>query len=251
MPIKASRNRIQLPVGAEVREDVAKYFDTGVRNIASQIDQGFIARLAVYGVTSVLPSGIPGDPSRDYVRGNKARCGLYRPASERPYDICPAPMESPGNESIRQCCRHYAFCVPYSRPAFAVEDRISTVVISPRLYQLPEDIWKAILAHELGHAVDFYLFGRRYRLSNHQATQADLTLTAQLNKIDEEELDAEVRADALGELLVLRQNEKLCYDPGLTLQRISSPDVACDGDGTGKQLMRHYLHPPISGIIAV
>lgn len=36
----------------------------------------------------------------------------------------------------------------------------STVVVSPRLALLPDATWMGIVAHELGHCIDFALFGR-------------------------------------------------------------------------------------------
>lgn len=45
------------------------------------------------------------------------------------------------------------------RFAFDAIDRQSTVVASPRMALLEPRIWKAILMHEIGHAIDFYVFG--------------------------------------------------------------------------------------------
>lgn len=36
----------------------------------------------------------------------------------------------------------------------------STVVVSPRMALLPDATWQGIVAHELGHCIDFALFGR-------------------------------------------------------------------------------------------
>lgn len=137
----------------------------------------------------------------------------------------------------------------------AVEDRVSTVVASPRIARLPEEQWKAILAHELGHAIDFYLFGKRYRLRNHAVNvsandQQPTMLLTNLAEIDEEP-DPELRADAFGELLVLKpRNQKLCYDPVLTLQTLTDPSDPCDGNGNnGEHLMRHYTHAPLQGSV--
>lgn len=55
------------------------------------------------------------------------------------------------------CCRHYAYYVPYDR----LGPSPGSVVVSPRLLRLPPARWRAILAHEMGHAIDFYLFGGR------------------------------------------------------------------------------------------
>lgn len=222
--------------------------------IASQIGPEFTARLAIYGITPNLPSGVPGDPAKDYQSsrsGGDGRCGAFQPSlpEGRSYALCPLPGQVPSDETARECCRHYAFAVPYSKFGFAVEDRYTTIIVSPRLFLLPPERWQAILAHELGHAVDFYLFGSKYRLLNHETSRSTFTdLRAQLQLIDEFEEDPELRADALGELLVLKpRKEKLCYDPVLTLQTLADPSEKCDGDGSGAALMRHYTHPPLQG----
>lgn len=182
--------------------------------------------------------------------GQRGRCGTFFPISDRPYEICPMPGDVPPDDTTRECCRHFAFCVPPSRPAFAVEDRIATVVAAPRLFRLPEDRWQAILAHELGHAVDFYLFGPRYRLAKNELLDTVAPeLRSTLSEIDQEP-DPELRADALGELLVLKPlGQKLCYDPVLTLQTLVDPAAPCNGDGSGRDLMRHYSHAPLQGTL--
>ena len=163
-----------------------------------------------------------------------------------PYALCPLPGEPPADLAARECCRHFAFAVPPGRPAFAVEDRMATIVASPRLLSLPETTWQAIVAHELGHAVDFYLFGSRYRLRDHRR---DVTpdLAERLVAINAES-DPELRADALGELLVLeKRGQKLCYDPVLTLQTLVPPGTLCGGSGSGSELMHHFTHAPLQG----
>ena len=68
--------------------------------------------------------------------------------------------------------------------------------------------------------------------------------------IDAGEEDPELRADAFGEVLVLKPREqKLCYDPVLKLQTLTDPSVVCNGDGEegSEELMRHYSHPALAG----
>lgn len=183
---------------------------------------------------------------QDFSRGGDAHCGAFSPFPGAPYAICPAPGAPPGDPAAAACCRHLAFCVPYSRLGLAVEDRVSTVVVSPRLWAFAPEQWRGVLAHELGHAADFYLFGARYRLTTH----AQPTLAAALQAIDAE-ADPELRADALGEVLVLAPaGVKLCYDPVFKIQATVPPAARCDGDGEGEGLMRHYTHAPLQGSVS-
>ena len=41
--------------------------------------------------------------------------------------------------------------------------------------------------------------------------------------------------------------ERLCYDPALRLQLLVDSTAACEGDGSGAALMRHFPHPPLQG----
>ena len=250
----AAPPRVELPAGREIPLEARQYFSEAVASIASQIGDQFIARLAIYETTPNLPSGIPGNPAKDYTSNRRGKdatsCGVFQPAlpEGRPYALCPLPGEVPTDFTARECCRHYAFAVPYSKFGLAVEDRFTTIIVSSRLFLLPRERWEAILAHELGHAVDFYLFGSKYRLLNHKPSKASPELLDQMKLIDEFENDAELRADALGELLVLKpRKQKLCYDPLLTLQILTDPSDMCKGDVSGTALMRHYSHPPLQG----
>jgi len=56
--------RIEMPVGPEVPLPLREYFTTAVADIAAQLGPDFTARLAFYGVTPVVPSGVPGDPAK-------------------------------------------------------------------------------------------------------------------------------------------------------------------------------------------
>ena len=247
----SSSGKIHLPVGQEVAQiskEASDFFLNAVMEIQNGLDLNFMARLAIYGVSTRLPSGIPGDPARDYSRGTKTRCGKFLSGSDQPYSICPTTYEVTHdivNDQQRQCCRHFAYCVPYSLPGFAVEDRVSTVMVSERLFRLPEKTWRAILAHELGHAIDFWTFGGRYRLRNHSPSRGmPLELENQLADIS----DPEFRADILGEYFVLKpHDQRLCYSPVSNLQQTVGLNVSCQGDGSTSQLMRHFSHPPIQG----
>jgi hypothetical protein len=46
-----------------------------------------------------------------------------------------------------------------SRYAFAAIDRQSSVVASPRLALAEPDTWQGVLVHEMGHCIDFHVFG--------------------------------------------------------------------------------------------
>lgn len=156
--------------------------------------------------------------------------------------------------------------MPYTPSfAFAVEDRISTVVISARLLLYDEKTWHAVLAHELGHVIDFYLWGgKRYRLKNNYIDKVLLRIQGNndgdvlknaLENINKED-DAEYRADLLGEYFVLRPfRQRLCYDPMFLLQTVvDDPQAVCHDEGDGRsggdeliKYVRHYAHEPLQG----
>ena len=58
-------------------------------------------------------------------------------------------------------CRHYAYCVPYTPRSTLPLNSITTVVVSERINAASEAVAKGILAHELGHSIDFHCFGAR------------------------------------------------------------------------------------------
>jgi hypothetical protein len=255
-PAQAASNlyRVDIPAGDEIPPPIRSYFTEAVALMQSQLGSpDFKVRLALYGTTPNLPSGIPGDPAKDFQRNNNKVCGIFSPVQtpeSLPYAFCPLPGVVPLDPNTRDCCRHFAYAVPYSKFGFAVEDRVTTIVVSPRLLMLEQKQWQAILAHELGHAVDFYLFGKRYRLANNQASIISAELKEELMAIDREEQDPEARADLFGETLVLKPREqKLCYDPVLKLQILVDPSVKCNGGGSegSEELLRHYTHPPLAG----
>jgi hypothetical protein len=260
--------RVELPAGDEVPLEVRLWFADAVASVRSALGgdgalaprgarrrEPFSARLAIYGVTRALPSGTPGDPARDFGAGAAARCGAFLGGgAPAPYAACPLPGAPPPTSEDRaaanDCCRHYAFAIPYAVFAPAAVDRASTVVVAPRLLRLPPERWRAVLAHELGHAADFFLFGRRYRLRDRRdaVAAAEPALRALLEAADAE-ADAEVRADLLADALLLRPaGARLCYDPAERLQLLAPAGAACDGDGAGGELMRHYLHAPIRAL---
>jgi hypothetical protein len=260
--------RVQLPAGDEVPLEVRLWFADAVARVRAALGgdgapaprgarrrEPFSARLAIYSVTRALPTGTPGDPARDFGAGAAARCGAFRGGgAPAPYAACPLPDAPPQTSEDRatanDCCRHYAFAVPYAVFAPAAVDRLTTVVVAPRLLRLPPARWRAVLAHELGHAADFFLFGARYRLRDRRdaVAAAPPALRALLEEADAE-ADAEVRADLLADALVLwPTGTRLCYDPAERLQLLAPAAAACDGDGAGAALMRHYLHAPIRGL---
>ena len=141
---------IRVPVGTALAIPPPSHF--------SHADN-FTAQLIVYGPHAELPTGTPGDPARDYRR--PPACQDYDAPSSAaggpPYPCCPAdPGQPPMEHSHVECCRHFAYAVPYSKFGLARVDRTSAVVASPRLLRLPPARWQAILVHELGHCVDFW-----------------------------------------------------------------------------------------------
>lgn len=94
--------------------------------------------------------------------------------------MCPVPPAMAGEEdvTVRECCRHMAYAVPYPVRATAWSQQrslimhqvwsalptggrdTSTVVVSLRLALLPDATWQGIVAHEMGHCIDFALYGR-------------------------------------------------------------------------------------------
>ena len=88
---------------------------------------------------------------------------------------------------------------------------------------------------------------RRYGLrSRPEAVRAaPAALAAALREADAEP-DAELRADALGQVLLLqREGLQLCYDSQLTLQQLEPAGAVCDGQA-GRPL-QHFPHSPIQG----
>lgn len=142
-----------------------------------------------------------------------------------------------------------AYCLPGDSFGFS-SPKLSSIVISPRVLQLTEDNWKAIIAHELGHAIDFWLFGSRYGLKDRMKTvlaqnQLSEDFLNTVKKIDLED-DPEVRGDLLGELFLLKNKGlRLCYDMKLTIQKLVPEGTEC-GDENGL-LLRHFPHPPLQG----
>lgn len=229
-------------VGHEIPANIATVFTRYVSRIQETIGESFNARLVIYGVTDRMPSGAPGDPSKQYGRDRKS-CGQFHSpgiAGTQPYDIC-----STLSSVAVACCRHYAYCVPYDRfPAFP-GDSVSAIVLSSRVFKLPMDTIEGILAHELGHAIDFHVFGKRYRLQNRSCQFLTEDVDAALHKIDSSVNDAEYRADLFANTVLLSQEEKaLCYDSQSLLQTVvHGKDADCATAG----LLNHYTHEPLQG----
>jgi hypothetical protein len=230
-------------VGAEIPEEIATVFDRYVSQIQDRIGESFNARLVIYSVTSRMPFGAPGDPSRQYGKDRKS-CGQFHPPGMQggePYEICST--SSP--EGVK-CCRHYAYCVPYDRfPAFP-GDSVSSVVLSSRVPNLPTDVIEGILAHELGHAIDFHIFGKRYRLQNRACDFASEDLEKSLKQVDSSVLDPEYRADLFANVIVLSNGEALCYNESNLLQTIiTDKSINCSNT---PGLMNHYSHEPLQSM---
>ena len=227
-------------VGSEVPPALAAIFSAYVTEIREALGPSFNARLAIYGVTARLPSGIPGDPARDY-SSNRRNCGEFRKSGGfppvEPYAICDDAACT--SEEKTTCCRHYAYCVPYDNCPSNELDAVSTVVVSSRIVNLPETTIRGIIAHELGHAVDFHAFGKRYRLRNKPVEVSSDELESRLSEINATVADVEFRADDLANLLVLNGvGQRLCYDRGTRLQRLRPlPDCWDENDS------EHYSHP--------
>ena len=150
---------------------------------------------------------------------------------------------------VRECCRHYAYCVPYDRFPSRKIDAVSTIVLSSRVARLPDRYWRGIIVHELGHCVDFYLFGKRYRtLKNIPMQGGDDALEARLHSIDSQIQDPEIRADVFADVLLLEpEHNQLCYDANLSIQTIVSDSEICNGTVDSGVLLKHYTHPPLTG----
>ena len=229
-------------IGPEIPQHIADYFLNSVRLIQREIGAGFNARLAIYGVTKSLPSGSPGDPAKDY---NKGRCGTFIPPSLQgvePYQCC-SQRDTQDDMLTRECCRHYAYCVPYDRFPARPADSVSTVVLSSRVFNASDDTLSGIISHELGHAIDFHIFGKKYRLQNRPCDFRDAALELSLHDIDLE-MDPEYRADMFADLFILRENNmQLCYNTKTLLQSTRSISADCTSDGS--DFVKHFRHKPI------
>jgi len=231
---------------AQLRE----FWDLLMQRARQAVGDEFSSALLVYeGGRQELPSGTPGDPAMDFQssgRRGTGVCGAFQPGSRQPYELCPdTPGDLPPDGAAQSCCRHFAFCVPYSRFALAAIDRQSTVVVSPRVARLPPQTWKAILAHEAGHSLDFYVSGSRYGLYDHQDKVAPEVLAALKSGVLKEK-DAEIRADDFANIVFADQlGKKICYEAATTLQQLTPLEVPCGAEaGSGAALLAHFPHPP-------
>jgi hypothetical protein len=237
-PVRPTQTDVHY-VGSEVPDRLADIFKSYVCAVKEAIGDSFEARLVVYGVSTGMPAGMPGDPARDY-SGNRKYCGEFQKPggfpSQEPYALCSD--ETCTSEEKIKCCRHYAYCVPYDRFPATPLDAVSTVVVSSRIVNLPEETIRGILAHELGHAVDFHAFGKRYRLKNRPVEMVSSELEARMRMIDAAIDDVEYRADDLANVLLLEgTGQRLCYDPKTLLQSVRH-EASCGPLGDD-----HYSHP--------
>mmetsp|Transcript_12949 Transcript_12949/g.24667 ORF Transcript_12949/g.24667 Transcript_12949/m.24667 type:complete len:335 (-) Transcript_12949:666-1670(-) len=198
----------------------------------------------------------PGNPAKDFgsegVRGQyngTGMCGVLDSFSDQPYAVCGAPGDVPTDDIARDCCRHTAYTyVPNQFYGMKSIPPVPVVVVSPRARLLDEAGWKAILAHEMGHCVDFYLFGKRYGLLNR--TAADKNLYAALKEASSEP-DPELRADDFANIILSSSiGGSVCYDPVTTLQTlVPNNEFPCKGtmnEGDTRPML-HYTHPPLEG----
>jgi hypothetical protein len=75
---------------------------------------------------------------------------------------CPLPGEPASSNLLADCCRHFAYCVPYTPGARAPINQVTNVIVSERINWAPQAVAEGILVHEMGHVVDFACFGSRY-----------------------------------------------------------------------------------------
>jgi len=114
---------------------------------------------------------------------------------------------------------------------------------------LTEDYWKAIIAHELGHAVDFHIFGPLYRLKSKPVNYKSAAVENSVAQVNTES-DPEIRADKFADVLLLgEQNEQICYDPILKIQHIEPDSRVCNGLPLNESSipMKHFPHTPLQG----
>uniref|UniRef100_A0A383WJG6 Leishmanolysin-like peptidase n=1 Tax=Tetradesmus obliquus TaxID=3088 RepID=A0A383WJG6_TETOB len=229
-----------------------------VAELQQQLSASFAPALVFYGPAEQLPSGAPGDPAAEYNKQTRGSCGTSTSGFSQPYAVCPlVPGGLPASDTARDCCRHFAYCVPRSRYAFAAIDRQSSVVASPRLALAEPDTWQGVLLHEMGHCIDFHVFGERYRLPA-EAPPRSAYAAAALAAIDAAEADAELRADRMANALLVPAlgGEHLCYSVQTRVQRLVPPSVVCmqedeapassSSSSSGALFMEHFPHPPVA-----
>eukprot|EP00775_Hariotina_reticulata_P006117 gene6117-6356_t len=237
-----------------------QYWHHLVALLQPQLSADFSPSLVFYGPGELLPSGAPGDPALEYNKNRRASCGLFTSGFSAPYAVCPtSPGGLPSSDLARDCCRHLAYCVPRSRFALAALDRQSSVVASPRLAAAADQTWQGVLVHEMGHCIDFWTFPERYRLPA-LLQPPTATAAAALALIDEEELDAEIRADRMANALLGHElGAKLCYNMATHVQELVESTTRCLTADEEKQLVledgqtsseavftTHFPHPPVS-----
>eukprot|EP00892_Ulva_mutabilis_P008057 jgi/Ulvmu1/5623/UM023_0162.1 len=253
MPVAATPNAtLSVPLQAFWRDCISAV----TSGVGSSID----VNLIVWSPRASLPFGSPGDPAADYTTGGifapfNGGCGVRRKDAARPYAGCPAPGLPASNDLLAECCRHYAYCVPYTPRSTLALNSVTTVVLSERINDAPESVARGIIAHELGHGIDFHCFGSRYKLADHPP---DGPWASSVAAIDAKETNFEIRADGFANLILgAVKAGQLCYAKDTRTQVAIGDDVACAGTASRRNppeapFAKHYLHDaPVSGILSL
>lgn len=228
------------------------FWDDCVAITKQRLGDDFTVALQVYRDGADLPFGAPGNPAQDFTTrdgpmGLLSACGVPQKNPNAPYKGCPAPGLPASSDVLAECCRHFAYCVPYTPNARAPKNQVSTVVVSPRINSAPAATAQGILVHEIGHCIDFHAFGARYSLLDTGIEQS--VWQQEMSDIDAREQNFEVRADLFANLVLREMGRgKLCYSAATRLQTIVSEGSGCLADG---ELMDHYVHgAPMRGRIS-
>jgi len=231
---------------------VDSFWDLLVTTAKTVMGPGFDAKLEFYSADRSRDFP-PGNPAKDFAserRKGGGKCGPLLSGSDRPYAMCPAPGQQPSDLLAQECCRHNAYTyVPEKYYWAKAVAPVPVVVVSPRIRQLDESTWKAILMHELGHCIDFYMFGKSYGLLNHEIS--DPKIAALLRAESASERDPELRADNFSTIVTSEiVGGGVCYDPVTTVQQlVPIKDFPCEGTGAidDSRPMLHFTHPPLQG----
>jgi len=246
---------------ASEQEPLAAFWDVLVAVTKTAMGSDFDAQLQFYSADKARDSP-PGNPAQDFgsegVKGmykGNGKCGPLQTDSDLPYAICAsAPGQTPRDILERECCRHTAYTfVPEKFYQFKLITPVPVVVCAPRIRQFDESSWKAILMHEMGHCIDFYMFGKRYGLLNRGIQ--DKAMADMLQAASTSERDPELRADNFSNIVLATLQKEVgggivCYDPLTTIQRIVPvKDLPCEGTGEigDPRPLLHFSHPPLTG----
>lgn len=199
---------LQLP------EELLAFWDECVDTARLGLGESFQPGLIVWSDRAVLPFGNPGNPAEDYTTkagpfNLLSACGVPEKSSDSPlgypYPGCPAPGAETPNSTLLQCCRHYAYCVPYTPNARSRVNQVTNVVIAPRVLALPAATARGILVHELGHCIDFHAYGGRYGLVDQPV--ADREWAQQLEAASSSSRDPEIRADLFAQAVLMQRQQ--------------------------------------------